>query len=75
LDDLIIPISEIDCINLIGRGAYGNVWKATWKGSGSGLEVAVKKIGVNLANENNEKDIYKEVHILYSNNYNFYTTI
>lgn len=41
-----IPSSEIKCSVSLGKGGFGEVWKATWSGQGGGEIVAVKKIPI-----------------------------
>lgn len=58
-----IPASEIVFENLIARGGFGEVWKATWQGQGGGETVAVKKLPIQGANDAVIQEALQEVSI------------
>ena len=65
-DDMAVPPADIQFIELVGTGGYGEVWRGRWMGKGGGIIVAIKKITVNKVNLRVQKEVLMEVGILYS---------
>lgn len=49
---------------LVGKGAYGEVWKGKWNGRGGGETVAIKKINIWGVSERLREEIFSEVGII-----------
>ena len=64
-DDMAIPPGDLQFIQQVGSGGYGEVWKGKWRGKGGGVTVAIKKVPVNKLNTRQQREILVEVDILY----------
>ena len=61
--DLAVPPSDLQFIQQVGSGGYGEVWKGKWRGKGGGIIVAIKKVAVNKLNPRQQREILVEVGI------------
>ena len=61
--DLTVPPGDLQFIQLVGAGGYGEVWKGKWRGKGGGITVAIKKVPVNKLNPRQQREILVEVGI------------
>ncbi|EDR25290.1 tyrosine protein kinase transforming protein SEA, putative [Entamoeba dispar SAW760] len=59
IEDFINP-NEVVCDIILGKGTFGNVWKATWRGQ----NVAVKLIPTRMVIENTILQFTKEVQLM-----------
>ena len=63
-EDLAIPPGELQFIQQVGKGGYGEVWKGKWRGGkGGGITVAIKKIQANRLNARAQREVISEVSI------------
>ena len=62
-DDLSVPPGDVQFIEKVGQGGYGEVWKGKWKGKGGGITVAIKKVPVIKVTPNQQRAILMEVGI------------
>ncbi|EDR24116.1 serine-threonine protein kinase, putative [Entamoeba dispar SAW760] len=60
--DQTISTKEIVCDKIIGRGSFGDVWSASWKGQ----EIAVKLIPIERVEKKNIEEVTKEVKLMKS---------
>ena len=58
-DDLIRP-SEVQCIEIIGRGSFGDVWSATWRGQ----TIAVKIVATSGISKSSIVQIRQEAKLM-----------
>ena len=61
--DLAVPPGDLQFIEKVGAGSYGEVWKGKWRGKGGGVIVAIKKVVVNKMNPRQQREILVEVGI------------
>ena len=61
--DLAVPPGDLQFIEKVGSGGYGEVWKGKWRGKGGGIIVAIKKVAVNKMNPRQQREILLEVGI------------
>ena len=61
--NLAVPPGDLQFIQQVGSGGYGEVWKGKWRGKGGGIIVAIKKVAVNKMNPRQQREILVEVGI------------
>ena len=61
--DLAVPPGDLQFIQQVGSGGYGEVWKGKWRGKGGGIIVAIKKVPVHKLNPRQQREILVEVGI------------
>ena len=61
--DLAVLPGDLQFIEKVGSGGYGEVWKGKWRGKGGGVIVAIKKVYVNKMNPRQQREILVEVGI------------
>ena len=69
--DLEVSPEELESIEPIGSGSFGEVWKGRWIGKGGGVAVAIKKVQVTGSTEENQRKVLVEVDILFIHTHPF----
>ena len=54
---------DLELIEKVGSGAYGQVWRGVWKGRGGGVDVAVKIVEALGRTEQQQAKAFGEVGI------------
>ena len=65
-NNLAILPGDLEFLQHVGSGAFGEVWKGRWRGRGGGITVAIKKVPVIKTNPRQQREVLMEVGIQYS---------
>ena len=63
---LVVPPGDVQFIEKVEAGGYGEVWKGKWKGKGGGVIVTIRKVPVIRVPARQQRAILMEVGIYFS---------